>query len=240
MTHLLRWKSGTAALMTMAITTSAITPMITSAPANAQYNIGQPRTVTIPANVTFPVTYEKDKVVVSPGESLSLTLKIANDILDRNRNVLIPAGTEVVGRLEPVNLDSYSRDSDYNRDRDYNNDNNRKGVRFVAQELVFSSGQRQQINATSRTYTRTEKISKGSDTGSILTDAAIGAGAASVISLITGNRRIEALEPIIGGAAGAAASVLLRKKEATVFVLRPEQDLRLTLNSNLNLVPYRY
>ncbi|MBD6616813.1 conjugal transfer protein TrbI [Komarekiella sp. 'clone 1'] len=240
MTHLIRWKSGTAALMTMAIATSAITPMIAFAPANAQYNIGQSRTVTIPANVSFPVTYEKDKVVVTPGESLSLTLKIANDIIDRNRNVLIPAGTEVVGRLEPVNLDSYSSDRDYNRDRDYNNDNNRKGVRFVAQELVFSSGQRQQINATSRTYTRTEKISKGADTGSILTDAAIGAGAASVISLITGNRRIEVLEPIIGGAAGAAASVLLRKKEATVFVLRPEQDLRLTLNSNLNLVPYRY
>ncbi|WP_193195056.1 conjugal transfer protein TrbI [Nostoc sp. MG11] len=245
MTHLLRWKSGTAALMTMAVATSAITPMIAFAPANAQYNIGQSRTVTIPANVSFPVTYDKDKVVVTPGESLSLTLKIANDIIDRNRNVLIPAGTEVVGRLEPVNLDSYSRDRDYNnrdsnRDRDYNNNNNRQGVRFVAQELVFSSGQRQQINATSRTYTRTEKISKGSDTGSILTDAAIGAGAASVISLITGNRRIEVLEPIIGGAAGAAASVLLRKKEATVFVLRPEQDLRLTLNSNLNLVPYRY
>ncbi|MBE9034080.1 conjugal transfer protein TrbI [aff. Roholtiella sp. LEGE 12411] len=262
MTHLLRWKSGTVAFMTMAIATSTITPMIAFAPANAQYNIGQSRTVTIPANVSFPVTYEKDKVVVTPGESLSITLKIANDIIDRNRNVLIPAGTEVVGRLEPVNLDSYSRDRDYNnrdrdynnrdrdynnrdrdynnRDRDYNNDNNRKGVRFVAQELVFSSGQRQQINATSRTYTRTEKISKGSDTGSILTDAAIGAGAASVISLITGNRRIEVLEPIIGGAAGAAASVLLRKKEATVFVLRPEQDLRLTLNSNLNLVPYRY
>jgi hypothetical protein len=226
--------------MTMAIATSAITPMIAFAPANAQYNIGQSRTVTIPANVSFPVTYEKDKVVVTPGESLSLTLKIANDIIDRNRNVLIPAGTEVVGRLEPVNLDSYSSDRDYNRDRDYNNDNSRKGVRFVAQELVFSSGQRQQINATSRTYTRTEKISRGADTGSILTDAAIGAGAASVISLITGNRRIEVLEPIIGGAAGAAASVLLRKKEATVFVLRPEQDLRLTLNSNLNLVPYRY
>jgi hypothetical protein len=280
MTHLLRWKSGTVAFMTMAIATSAITPIIAFAPANAQYNIGQSRTVTIPANVSFPVTYEKDKVVVTPGESLSITLKIANDIIDRNRNVLIPAGTEVVGRLEPVNLDSYSRDRDYNnrdrdynndnnrdrdynnRDRDYNNDNNRdrdynnrdnnrnrdynnrdnnrKGVRFVAQELVFSSGQRQQINATSRTYTRTEKISKGSDTGSILTDAAIGAGAASVISLITGNRRIEVLEPIIGGAAGAAASVLLRKNEATVFVLRPEQDLRLTLNSNLNLVPYRY
>ncbi len=239
MTHLFRWKSGTAALMTMAIGTSAITPMIAFAPANAQYNIGQPRTVTIPANVSFPVTYEKDKVIVSPGESLPLTLKIANDIIDRNRNILIPAGSEVVGRLEPVNLDSYSRDRDYGTDRDNNNSNNRQGVRFVAQELVFSSGQRQQINATSKTYTRTEKISKGTDTGSILTDAAIGAGAASVISLITGNRRIEVLEPIIGGAAGAAASVLLRKKEANVFVLRPEQDLRLTLNSNLNLVPYR-
>jgi hypothetical protein len=229
MINLHQWKSGTAALITMAITTSVITPMIAFAPANAQYNIGQSRTVTIPANVALPVTYEKEKVVVSPGETSSLTLRIANDIIDRNRNVLIPARTEVVGRLEPVDLD---RDYSSNRDN-----KNRKGVRFVAQELVFPSGQRQSINATSQTITKTEKITKN-DSGNILTDAAIGAGAATAISLITGNRRIEILEPIGGAAAGALASVLLRKKETTVFVLRPERDLKLTLNSNLVINRY--
>jgi hypothetical protein len=206
--------------MTIAITTGAVTPLFTFAPAQAQFNINQPRTITIPANVTLPVTYEKEKVIVNPGERLPLTLRIANDIIDSNRNVLIPARTEVVGELEPVNLSS---------------SNDRKGVRFVARELVFATGRRLQINANSRTITETEKISKGTDTGQVLTDAAIGAGAATVISLLTGNKKIETLEPIGGAAAAALASVLLRKKQADVFVLRPEEDLDITLLSNLVL-----
>lgn len=219
------WQSGTAALMTIAITTGAVTPLFTFAPAQAQFNqgqfnINQPRTITIPANVTLPVTYEKEKVIVNPGERLPLTLRIANDIIDSNRNVLIPANTEVVGELQPVNLP---------------NSNNKKGVRFVARELVFATGRRLQINANSRTITETEKISKGTDTGQVLTDAAIGAGAATVISLLTGNKKIETLEPIGGAAAGALASVLLRKKQADVFVLRTEEDLDITLLSNLVL-----
>ncbi|MEA5549824.1 conjugal transfer protein TrbI [Anabaena cylindrica UHCC 0172] len=230
MSRLMRWKSSTAALMAMAITTGAVTPLFAFAPAQAQFNLNQSRNTTIPANVTLPVTYEKEKVIVKPGETLSLTLRIANDIIDSNRNVLIPARTEVIGELQPVNLNN-----SYSRNRD---DVNNQGVRFVARELVFASGQRQQIYANSRTITETERISQGSDTGQILTDAAIGAGAASVIALITGNKKIEILETLGGGAAGALASVLIRKKQADVFVLRPEDDLDITLESNLVLSRY--
>ncbi|WP_071188822.1 conjugal transfer protein TrbI [Trichormus sp. NMC-1] len=225
MSRLHRWKSSTAALMAIAITTGAATPFFTFAPVQAQgFNLNQSRTTTIRATATLPVTYEKEKVIVTPGETSPLTLKIRNNIIDSNRNVLIPANTQVVGQLEPINL--------YNNYPNGNNNNN-KGVRFVAKELVFSSGRRLQINANSQTITRTQRISKGSDTGQILTDAAIGAGAATVISLLTGNKKIEALEPIAGGAAGALASVLLRKKSVDVFVLQPEQDLSITLQSNL-------
>ncbi|MDZ7950455.1 conjugal transfer protein TrbI [Nostoc sp. DedQUE09] len=235
MTRLHQWKSGTAALMAIAVTTTVISPLFSLAPANAQYRIDQNRTgqygnVTIPSGVALPVTYEKETITIAPGESKSLTLRIANDIIDRNRNVLIPAGTKVNGRLESVDLDSYSRDT-----RD--DDNQGKGVRFVAQELEFSNGQRQSINATSRTYTTTQKVRQGANTSQVLTDAAIGGGAGLLGSLITGNRKIDDLKPVIGAAAGAGASVLLRKKEGNAFVLRPAQDLRLTLNSNLNLVP---
>jgi hypothetical protein len=235
MTRLHQWKSGTVALMAMAVTTSVISPLLGLAPANAQYRIGQGRigqygNVTIPSGVAFPVTYEKETITIAPGETKSLTLKIANDIIDRNRNVLIPAGTKVNGRLESVDLDNYSRNTD-------NNNNQAKGVRFVAQELEFSNGQRQSINATSRTYTTTQIVKQGPSTGQVLTDAAIGGGAGLLGSLITGNNRIDDLKPVIGAAAGAGASILLRKKEANVFVIRPAQDLRLTLNSNLNLVP---
>ncbi|BBD67826.1 hypothetical protein NIES4072_48750 [Nostoc commune NIES-4072] len=234
MTCLHQWKSGTAALMAIAVTASVTAPLLTLAPANAQYRIGQDRVgqygnVTIPSGVALPVTYEKETITIAPGESKSLTLRIANDIIDRNRNVLIPAGTKVNGRLESVDLDSY-----YSRTTD---DNQGKGVRFVAQELEFSNGQRQPINASSRTYTTTQKVSQGPSTGQVLTDAAIGAGAGLLGSLVTGNRKIDDLKPVLGGAAGAGASVLLRKKQGSAFVLRPAQDLKLTLNSNLNLVP---
>lgn len=234
MTSVHQWKSGTAALMAIAVTASVTAPLLTLAPANAQYRIGQDRigqygNVTIPSGVALPVTYEKETITIAPGESKSLTLRIANDIIDRNRNVLIPAGTKVNGRLESVDLDSY-----YSRTTD---DNQGKGVRFVAQELEFSNGQRQPINASSRTYTTTQKVSQGPSTGQVLTDAAIGAGAGLLGSLVTGNRKIDDLKPVLGGAAGAGASVLLRKKQGSAFVLRPAQDLKLTLNSNLNLVP---
>ncbi|MBG1262197.1 conjugal transfer protein TrbI [Nostoc commune] len=235
MTRLHQWKSGTAALMAIAVTASVTAPLLTLAPANAQYRIGQDRTgqygngnATIPSGVALPVTYEKETITIAPGETKSLTLRIANNIIDRNRNVLIPAGTKVNGRLESVDLDSYSRDTD---------DNQGKGVRFVAQELEFSNGQRLPINASSRTYTTTQKVSQGPSTSQVLTDAAIGAGAGLLGSLVTGNRRIDDLKPVLGGAAGAGASVLLRKKQGNAFVIRPAQDLRLTLNSNLNLVP---
>ncbi|MCG6137322.1 MAG: conjugal transfer protein TrbI [Nostoc sp. LLA-1] len=228
MTSFYQWKSKTAALMALAITTSAVTPMIAFAPANAQYNIGQSRTVTIPANanVILPVRHNNERVVVSRGETLDLTLKIANDITNNQRQVLIPRDTEVIGRLEPVYFDGRTRDND-----------NVRGVRFIARELVFPSGRRQSINASSQTYTRLETINE-KDSSRVLTDAAIGAGAAAAISLLTGNRRIEVLEPVVGGAAGALASVLLRRRSAEVFVLRPEQDLRLSLNSNLVLDRY--
>ncbi|MCW5316538.1 conjugal transfer protein TrbI [Nostoc sp. KVJ3] len=233
MARLHQWKSRTAALMAIAVTASVTSPLLTLARANAQYingqdRIGQYGNVTIPSGVSLPVTYEKDTITIAPGESKSITLRIANDIIDRNKNVLIPAGTKVNGRLEPVDLDSYSRDTD---------DNKGKGVRFVAEELEFSNGQRQSINAISRTYTRTQKVKQGPSTNQVLTDAAIGGGAGLLGSLLTGNRRIDDLKPVIGAAAGAGASVLLRKKEVNVYVLRPGQDLKLTLNSNLNLVP---
>lgn len=232
MTRLNRWKSGTIALMALTVTTGTFAPMIAFAPAaNAQFN-NQNRRISIPAGVTFPVTYEKEQVVVSRGETVSLTLKIANNIVDSNRRVLIPAGSEVVGQLEPVYYNG-------NFSQDRNDQNNVRGVRFVARELVYPSGERQSINASSQTITRIEKI-RQNDSGKILTDAAIGAGAATAISLITGNRRIEVLEPIGGAAAGALASVLLRRREVEVFVVRPQQDLRLALNSNLTVDAPRF
>jgi hypothetical protein len=215
MTSFYRLKTGTAALMAMAITTTATIPLLTLAPASAQRVFGQSNRVSIPSGVTIPLTHDKDKIVVTPTETVSLTLKVATNIIDNNRNVLIPRGSEVIGQLRPATR------------------NGQKGSQFFASEIIFPNGNRQSINANSRIVTKTETISRGADTGQILTDAAIGAGAASVIALLTGNRSIEVLEPVAGGAAGAAASVLLRKKQQQVISIDPQQDLNITLRSNL-------
>jgi hypothetical protein len=224
MTYFHRWKTGTAALIAMVMTTGSIAPMFFLSPASAQviFRGGQrqtpiqTRTVSIPAGVRLPVSYEKDKIVVTPDETAPITLRVERNIVDSGRNVLIPQGSEIVGQLQPATR------------------NGQKGTYFVAQELVLPDGSRQPINATSQIITRKETISKGSNTGKVIQDAAIGAGAASVIALLTGNQRIEALEPILGAGAGAAASVLLRRNKAEVIVVEPQRgDLNLTLRSNL-------
>ncbi len=226
MTGFHRYKTGTTALLAMAITTGTIAPMFSLTPASAQIFRSQnsqnsenshTRNVSIPSGVRFPVTYEKDKIVVTPDETTPITVKIAHNIVDRNGNILIPEGSQIVGKLEPATNDS------------------KKGSQFVARELIFSNGDRQDIDATSEVVTRTEKISKGSDTSKIVQDAAIGAGAASLIGLIT-DHRIILIEPILGAGAGAGASVLLRKKKAEVIVIKPQDgDLDIKLRSSLHL-----
>lgn len=217
MTGFHRWKSGTAAFLALSITTAAATPILVSTPALAQAIFGQSRGIEIPSGVTIPVTFEKEKVVVTPDETSPLTLTIATNIIDSRRNVLIPRGSQLVGRLEPATL------------------RREKGSRFVARELVFPDGRKQNIDATSEVVTTKETIKRGSSTGKILTDAAYGTAAATVISLLTGNRKIETLEPIAGAAAGALAGILLRRKEVEVVVINPRNDLNVTLRSNLLL-----
>jgi len=214
MSRLQPWKSGAAALMALTITTGAVAPMIVSAPAEAQFS-NQQRTITIPAGVTIPVTYEKNKILVTPTETISLKLKVASSIVDNSGRVLIPVNTEIVGKLQPARRNSV------------------KGSQFIASELVFPNGERQYINANSQVITRTEKITKGADTGTIVQDAAIGGAAAAVISGITGNRRIAAWKVIGGAGLGSLASLYLRKKEVEVVVINPDPDLNITLRSSL-------
>ncbi|MEM6402759.1 MAG: conjugal transfer protein TrbI [Cyanobacteria bacterium P01_D01_bin.116] len=218
MTGFRSFKSGTAALLALGITTAAAAPILVSRPATAQAIFGQrSRGVSIPEGVTLPVTFDKEKVVVTPDETSDLTLKVASDIIDNNRNILIPRGSELVGQLEPASF------------------RGEKGSQFIARELVFPDGRKQNIDATSAVVTNKETIKRGASTGKILTDAAYGTAAASVISLITGNNKIETLEPIAGAAAGAIAGILLRRKTVEVVVINPQNDLDVTLRSNLSL-----
>lgn len=209
------YKSGTAALMALAIVTGATAPIVTTTPASAQLFPQQQQTtqISIPTGTSIPVRYEQaEKIVVSPNETMPLTLKVAANIVNRSGSVLIPQGSLIVGELQPAN----------------------GGSQFVAAELVTYQGRRQPINATSKVISTTQ-VSRGANTGNILKGAAVGSAAAAAIAGLTGNRNISAGEVLVGTGAGAVGGLLLGRKKADVVVINPDTDLDVTLRSSLAL-----
>jgi len=172
--------------------------------------------VVIPEGVVLPVVYNQaEKVVIAPDEMFELVLTIADNITSRQGQLLIPKGSQVRGALEPVSGSTL-------------------GTRFVAQELVLVNGTRLPFDAVSRTFTETERLGR-SRAVSILRGAAIGAGAATILAGITGDRAI-ATEEVLGGAGlGALTGVFLGRNQGEVFVIDPNTDLDLRLRSDLRI-----
>ncbi|CDN16715.1 hypothetical protein RintRC_2899 [Richelia intracellularis] len=105
--------------------------------------------------------------------------------------------------------------------------------------MIFPDGRRQNIDAVSNVITNKETIRKGANTGKVLEGAAVGAGATAIISLLTSEKKINALKILAGGGLGAAASTLFRRKKVEVVVIEPKRgDLNITLRSNF-VVPDR-
>lgn len=219
-----KWRSTTAAILALGIGVATGAPLMVATPAEAQriseYErgiISQFNREIIPSGTVIPVTYEKDKVVVTREETAPLTLTVARDIRTSQGRILIPAGSQIVGELQPVRR------------------GDRIGTQFVARELFVSRRQRYRIDANSGVITRTERIQRGSGTGSIVQGAALGAAAAAALAGITGDKAI-ATEEVLGGAGvGALAGVLLGRRSADVIVIRPEEDLALRLRSDIVL-----
>ncbi len=207
------WQSRTAALMALAIATGTTAPLVTTTPASAQLFPRQSTQMAIPSGTSIPVRYEQgEKVVVTPKETMQLTLTVAANVVNRSGSVLIPAGSEVIGQLQPAN----------------------GGSQFVARELVIDQGRRQPINATSRVISQTQ-VRQGVSAGSILKGAVVGAAAGVALGGLTGNRRIGAGEVLLGTGAGAAGGAILGRGKADVVVINPDTDLDLTLRSSLTL-----
>ena len=178
----------------------------------------------VPAGTQIPVRFEKaEKIVVARGETLPLTLIVDEDIRDRNGNILIPADSKVVGQIEPAG----------------------RGARFVARQLQLSQNRRLSLEATSATVTRTETINEGASAGQILAGTLAGAGAATLIAGVTGDRRINALEVLSGAAIGAFAGWALPSAGAIgsnskeIIAIDPNNDLTLTVQSDLYLTSNR-
>ncbi len=221
------WQSPTAVLLAFGMTANAIAPIPflsasaatatetpdriaqlfpqpETTPPPAQPNTAAPRTATIRAGAVLPVQYtDAEKIVVTPKETAPVVLNLTRNIRTRDGQLLIPAGSQISGEIRPA----------------------AGGSQFVSDELLIRDGRRVPIDAISSVATERETIRKGSDTGTILTGAAVGAAAAALLFALTGNKRIEAIEILGGAGAGALGGVLLGRKKVDVIVIRPERDL---------------
>ncbi|MFB8792785.1 MAG: hypothetical protein U7126_00800 [Microcoleus sp.] len=211
-----KMRSTTAAILALVITVGTSAPLVVATPAEAQ-QLSQVDSIRIPSGSVIPVSYEKDKIVVTRDETAPLTLTVARDIRTAQGRVLIPAGSQIVGQLQPVRS------------------GNQRGTQFVARELILSSRQRYRIDGNSGIITRTEKVQKGASGGSVAQGAALGAASAAALAGITGDKAI-ATEEVLGGAGiGALAGVLFGRRSVDVIVIRPEADLAIRLRSDLLL-----
>jgi hypothetical protein len=181
-------------------------------PVRSPYIVGGLVGIRIPAGTVIPIRYPGvDRLLLAKNEPpIPLTMKVAQNVVTSQGQVLIPAGSDVVGQLRTTP----------------------QGVQFVAGELVLPNGRRYPIDAASNLITTTEQIRKGVSTGKIVAGTLVGAGAALGIAAVTGDRKIEGWEVIPGAVVGAGLSLLFADR-IDLFTVNPNTDLNLTLNSDL-------
>lgn len=186
---------------------------------NSPYIVGQaqpatPQAITIPSGTAIPVKYDKaERILVTKEETAPLTLSVAQNIVTREGTVLIPAGAQVVGELRPAE----------------------GGSQFVARELVSTTGQRYELNASSEVITNTERVRKGVNAGRVVKNAALGAAAAAAIQAVTGDRDINVGTTLGGAGIGALVGLFLGRNSVDLVAIDPDTDLQLTLGSDLTL-----
>jgi hypothetical protein len=183
------------------------------------YIVGQvptQQTTRIPAGTAIPLKYDKaEKILLAKNEPqpTPITLTVSQNVVTSDGTVLIPSGSQVAGQLVV----------------------SQGAAQFVASELVLANGQRVPISATSDTITNTESIRRGTNTGTILKDAALGSAAAAGISAVTGDRNIKAGEVLIGTGVGALAGLIFGGDRIDLISITPNSDLNLRLTSDLQL-----
>lgn len=224
MLDLHRWQAGPALVVALGVVSSAIAPLTFPAAATAtpdRQTIAQlfpPEgetygRQTIPAGTRIPVRYDKaDKIVVAPSETSDVTLQVARNLRNTSGTLLVPAGSEIRGKLVPAN----------------------GGSQFISDTLILPDGTTYPIRAESGVVTRVEEVRQTNGTA-IAAGSVLGAGASAILFGVTGNRRISAGEVLAGAGVGALSGWLLGKKGKEVVVINPESDLTLTLTSGLTL-----
>lgn len=210
-------QSVTAAVLSITFGFSGIAPVLLAAPTAAQ-RLPRISRGSIPAGTTLPTDAadeETEKILLAPKEEepMPLTLVLAANIRDDAGRILLAKGTEIVGYLQVIEDE---------------------GAQFVAEEILIAED-RLLLEGTSDVVTTTEEVKKGADGGDVLEGAAIGAGAATVISILTGDNDVSLGEILAGGAIGALGGLLLGGKKVDLYSVDPNEDLNVTLSETLDL-----
>ncbi len=171
-----------------------------------------PVTVTIPQGTAIPVKYDQaEKILVTKDETAPLTLTVDQNVVTQEGRVVIPAGSQVFGKLQPA----------------------QGGSQFVAERLLLTTGEEYQINASSQVITKTETVRRGTNTSTIIRNTVLGASAAAAVAAVTGDRAI-ATEEVLGGAAiGGLIGLFFGRNSVDLITIAPDTDLQMTINQNL-------
>ncbi len=179
------------------------------------YIVGQVATaIKIPAGASIPIVYTgDDRILISRDESrpIPLTMKVAQNVVTSQGQVLIPAGSDVIGQLIVTE----------------------GGAQFVASEIILPNGQRLPVSASSEVLRNYSVVRKNPTTGKIIAGTLVGAGAGAGVAAVTGDRKIQAWEVLTGAAAGALAGTFLGGTSEEAIAIDPNTNLLLTLNQDL-------
>jgi hypothetical protein len=186
---------------------------------NSPYIVGTApqvvKQVKIPSGTVLPVKYEKDKILLGKNEPKpsALTVAIAQNIVNSAGKVLIPAGSQVEGKLVV----------------------DKGAAQFIAEKLVMTNGQSYSMAAVSEKITQTETIRKGASATGVIKGAVLGGAAAAGVAAVTGDRNINAWEVLGGVGGGALTGLIFSKDKVELISIKPNTDLAIQLNGELIL-----
>ncbi len=214
------------------------------------------------AGTTIPVRYAAaQRIIVAPNEAAQLTLTVASDVRNSQGVVVIPAGSQVVGQLQPadggsqfvarsvvINGQEHAfvassgviRTTRNARDPNFAQILGGAALGSGAAAIIGGVSGDHQVNGGNvllgGTIAAATAANQGRNIGSAIRDAAIGAAITAGVTGLTGDRTITPKEVITGAATAATAGGILDRSGGTqVIVVDPNTDLTLTVNSNLNL-----
>jgi hypothetical protein len=173
--------------------------------------------IVLPAGTHIPLqSLNFNKILLTPGEILFLTLSVSTPLRDRQGLIAIPQGSTVSGELRPLNWQS---------------------SQFFAHQLTIITDaftlRQYPLAATSALLTRSEQITSKTNTVELLQQTLIGRAAATLIAEITGDRTLVSETSETG--IGALAGWFLNSGQVELRSINPSRDLTLTLQEKLVL-----